>query len=197
MQHHDKTFTIEDLAAMTDTSVRTVRYYIAENLLPGPGARGKSAVYTEDHLVRLRLIRLLTERRTPLAEIRDMMARVSDEEIRALLAEEESFTQTRAEREESPRAYISALLDQARAVREPMKPYLPYLPSTQKPVKPHARRIEPHEPTSGAPQGRASEWRRVQIAPGVELHIEERLESQNRALIERLLAVQQEMGDDD
>lgn len=197
MHYHDKTFTIEDLAAMTGTSVRTVRYYIAENLLPGPGARGKSAVYTEDHLVRLRLIRLLTERRTPLAEVRDMMARVSDEEIRALLAEEESFTQTRAERVESPRAYISALLDQARAVREPVKPYMPYPTSAPKPMKPSVRRVESQEPTSGPRPDQTSEWRRVQIAPGVELHIEERLESQNRALIERLLAVQQETGDDD
>lgn len=194
MQHHDKTFTIEDLAALTGTSVRTVRYYIAENLLPGPGARGKSAVYTEDHLLRLRLIRLLTERRTPLAEIRDMMARVSDEEIRALLAEEESFTQTRSERADSPRAYISALLDQARAVREPMKPYTTSAP---KPMKPYARHLEPQEPTSGPRPDRTSEWRRVQIAPGVELHIEERLESQNRVLIERLLAAQPETGDDD
>lgn len=194
MQHHDKTFTIEDLAALTDTSVRTVRYYIAENLLPGPGARGKSAVYTEDHLLRLRLIRLLTERRTPLAEIRVMMARVSDEEIRTLLAEEESFTQTRAERVDSPRAYISALLDQARAVREPMKPYPASAPKS---FKPYARHIESQSPTSGSPPDRTSEWRRVQIAPGVELHIEERLESQNRALIERLLAAQPETGDDD
>ena len=194
MQHHYKTFTIEELAAETDTSIRTVRYYIAENLLPGPGARGKSAVYTEDHLQRLRLIRLLTERRTPLADIRDLMARVSDEEIRALLAEEESFTQTRAERADSPRAYISALLDQARAVREPMKPYTTSAP---KPMKPSARRVEPQEPTSGPRPDQTSEWRRIQIAPGVELHIEERLESQNRALIERLLAVQPETGDDD
>lgn len=115
MHSHDRSLTIEELAEQAQTSVRTVRYYITENLLPGPGSRGKGAAYTEEHLQRLRLIRRLTERRAPLAEIREVMARVTDDEVRALLAEEDARAQTLdATQAVSPRAYIAALLDQAR-----------------------------------------------------------------------------------
>ena len=94
MPSNERTLTIEELAEQTQTSVRTIRYYIAENLLPGPGSRGKGAAYTEEHLLRLRLIRRLTERRAPLAEVREVMARVTDDEVRALLAEEDARAQT-------------------------------------------------------------------------------------------------------
>ena len=52
---------IEELADLVGVPVRTVRYYIAEGLLPGPGTRGKGTVYGEEHLLRLRLIRLLAD----------------------------------------------------------------------------------------------------------------------------------------
>lgn len=185
MERHDTNLTIEELAERTQTPVRTVRYYIAEKMLPGPGARGKGASYTEEHLLRLRLIRRLTERRAPLAEIREVMAGVTDADVRALLAEEDARAQTleRAERAISPRAYISALLDQA---REP-------------------RKQPPKSPTSSTPPMRAlmepgvaeqgSAWRRVELAPGVELHILEPLEERNRALIDRLLAASKDLLD--
>ncbi|HKS70838.1 MAG TPA: MerR family transcriptional regulator, partial [Ktedonobacterales bacterium] len=80
--------TIEELAAHADVPVRTVRYYIAEGLLPGPGSRGKGAAYTGEHLVRLRLIRRLAARRVPLGEIRDLLARLPADEARAVLREE-------------------------------------------------------------------------------------------------------------
>ena len=47
---------IDELARSSELPVRTIRYYVAEGLLPGPGGRGKAATYGEDHLLRLRLI---------------------------------------------------------------------------------------------------------------------------------------------
>ena len=67
MDQDEISLTIDELSEQTPTPLRTVRYYIAENLLPGSGSRGKCARYTEAHLLRLRLIRRLTERRAPLA----------------------------------------------------------------------------------------------------------------------------------
>jgi DNA-binding transcriptional MerR regulator len=202
---HDETsdeisLTIDELSERTQTPVRTVRYYIAEGLLPGPGARGKGASYSEEHLLRLRLIRRLTERRAPLAEIREVMARVTPEEIRALLAEEDARAEAleRAEQAQavSPRAYIAALLDQARAPRSPSQPT-----STPRPgAKPSrymgigtAARSGASGP--GGMSGAASEtsaWRRVELAPGVELHIRLEAEKQNQTLIERLIQVSEE-----
>jgi DNA-binding transcriptional MerR regulator len=206
---HDETpdeinLTIDELSERTQTSVRTVRYYIAEGLLPGPGARGKGASYSEEHLLRLRLIRRLTERRAPLAEIREVMARVTPDEIRALLAEEDARAEAleRAERAQavSPRDYIAALLDQARAPRTPVSPS----PSTPKPSARHARYMGPGAATQSVAGGvsgvrgmngaasEASAWRRVELAPGVELHIRLEAEEQNRTLIERLIQISED-----
>ncbi len=199
MESHDASLTIEELAEQTQTSVRTVRYYIAERMLPGPGARGKGATYTQEHLLRLRLIRRLTERRAPLAEIRAVMARVTDDEVRALLAEENARAHTlehartqsleSAERSVSPRDYIAALLDQARA---PQAPQTPPHAHGAKQAYPLAMR-PPATPQSAPIQ--ASAWRRVELAPGVELHIQQEAEERNRALIERLTQLSREAQD--
>ena len=71
--------------------VRTIRFCfsIAQGLLPGPQGRGKAAAYREEHLLRLQLIRRLSEQRVPLAEIRARVAPLALEEVRALLGEEE------------------------------------------------------------------------------------------------------------
>jgi len=189
MDTHDTNETslsIEELAERTQTPVRTVRYYIAENLLPGPGSRGKGAAYTEEHLLRLRLIRRLTERRAPLAEIRAVMARVTGDEVRALLAEEDVRAQTleRATQAVSPKAYIAALLDQARAPQAPKKPPMPPTPDASP-----LRQATPDTAPDAAPSMTTpmSAWRRVELAPGVELHIQAEAERRYRTLIERVL----------
>lgn len=186
MPSNERSLTIEDLAEQTQTSVRTIRYYIAENLLPGPGSRGKGAAYTEEHLLRLRLIRRLTERRAPLAEIREVMARVTGDEVRALLAEEDARAQTLdATQAISPRAYIAALLDQARAPHPPRPAAAPG--SAPFRIPPKASRMAVSADQTPASQAPASAWRRVELAPGVELHIEEQAERRYRTYIERLL----------
>jgi DNA-binding transcriptional MerR regulator len=181
MEHNESGLSIEELAERTQTPVRTVRYYIAEKMLPGPGSRGKGANYTEEHLLRLRLIRRLTERRAPLAEIRAVMARVTGDEVRALLAEEDARAETleRATQAVSPRAYISALLDQARAPETP--------PSAPQPQQPSASPLSAAPPAGTPPTTPTSAWRRVELAPGVELHIQAEAEERARSLIERLL----------
>src|SRR3954465_8235299 len=62
-----------DLTGLADragVSIRTVRYYIQQGLLPKPDARGPGAHYTEEHLDRLLLIKRLQKEHLPLAEIR-------------------------------------------------------------------------------------------------------------------------------
>src|SRR3954464_11640452 len=68
MAGDEQGLTIEELARRADVPVRTVRFYIAERLLPGPGARGRDAVYSEEHLLRLLLVRRLSERGQRLGE---------------------------------------------------------------------------------------------------------------------------------
>jgi DNA-binding transcriptional MerR regulator len=113
--------TIEELADQVGVPVRTIRYYIAEGLLPGPGARGKAASYGEAHALRLRLVRRLVEQRVPLAEIRERVTALEVGEVRALLAQAEGEAREieRAAAASSPAAYVAALLRRAQAARMP------------------------------------------------------------------------------
>jgi DNA-binding transcriptional MerR regulator len=84
--------TLGELTAAADVSVRTVRYYIAEGLLPPPEGSGPGSAYTEGHLDRLRLIQRLKEDYLPLKEIRRRLSGLSDEEVRSALAASEDRT---------------------------------------------------------------------------------------------------------
>ncbi len=185
----EQTLTIEELAERAETSVRTIRFYIAEGLLPGPGGRGKAASYSSEHLLRLRLIRRLAEQRVPLAEMRALLARLSPEEEQALLKEEEERAMQReqAAQSPSPKEYLATLLHQARAARQPPisapKP-VPAAPATSVP----SVGIYPW-PVNALPRQPADVWQRWELAPGVELYVRVDAADQQRRLIERLLWV--------
>jgi len=67
------TYTMTELAEATATPARTIRYYIAEGLLPGSAAQGTWTGYSEEHLARLReILRLRAEGRT-LAQIKEAL----------------------------------------------------------------------------------------------------------------------------
>jgi DNA-binding transcriptional MerR regulator len=87
--------TLGELTEEADVSVRTVRYYIAEGLLPPPEGAGPASAYTPGHLDRLRLIQRLKEAYLPLKEIRRRLAGLDDDAVRAVLAAGESDVSTR------------------------------------------------------------------------------------------------------
>src|SRR6185312_10679353 len=63
------TLTIDELAARTGMTVRTVRFYATEGLLPAPERRGRVAYYDARHRMRLELVRTLQEHGYTLAAI--------------------------------------------------------------------------------------------------------------------------------
>ncbi len=65
-QHLD----LAELCRLADVTPRTVRFYIAQGLLPGPSGRGPASRYSAAHLQRLRLIKRLQQQYLPLAKIR-------------------------------------------------------------------------------------------------------------------------------
>jgi len=87
---------LTELADRAGVSIRTVRYYIQQGLLPKPEARGPGAHYKEEHLDRLLLIKRLQREHLPLAEIRRVLEssagelpapRTARDYIRAVLGE--------------------------------------------------------------------------------------------------------------
>jgi len=82
----DDPYSLGDLARLADVTPRTVRYYVAQGLLPSPDAAGPATRYGEGHLARLRLIKRLQRDHLPLAEIRARLERMADDEVAAAAA---------------------------------------------------------------------------------------------------------------
>jgi len=171
--------TIEQLAERAGVPVRTVRYYIAEGILPPAGARGKNATYGDEHLTKLLLARLLAERRVLLADIREQVSRLTLEEARDLLRREEAHDgMVREAKPQSAREFVSALLDQARQ-RPAVRSVGVAQPSADYQFAP--------APPSASPLPIGTSWRRLELAPGVELHIRADAEAAEASLINRIL----------
>jgi DNA-binding transcriptional MerR regulator len=79
---------LAELAAAAGVSPRTVRYYVQRGLLSAPPFKGPDTVYGEEHLLRLKAIRVLQARFLPLDAIQVELARLSPEELKALAESE-------------------------------------------------------------------------------------------------------------
>src|SRR5215204_2761343 len=78
-------YTMADLEAETGLSARTIRFYIAQGLLPSARGRGVGATYGLTHLLRLKAIELLKKDNTPLQQIRQRLQDMRDAELAAML----------------------------------------------------------------------------------------------------------------
>jgi DNA-binding transcriptional MerR regulator len=61
--------TLADLESACGIPARTIRFYIARGLLPGPTKAGRDAAYTKDHLTKLNRIKKLQADGRTLTEI--------------------------------------------------------------------------------------------------------------------------------
>src|SRR6266568_8505066 len=73
--------TFAELAARAGLPGRTIRFYIAKGLLPGPVKAGRGATYGKEHLETLRSIKASQARGLTLSEIARMVAGESQREI--------------------------------------------------------------------------------------------------------------------
>ncbi|NTU74633.1 MAG: MerR family transcriptional regulator [Anaerolineaceae bacterium] len=198
----EKELLISEVAKMAGVSVRTIRYYIGEGLLPPPQSRGRYSVYDEDYILRLRLIQNLKDAYLPLAEIRRQIATLSTEDVRKLLEEGTSedynhlpspkMNQIRettafadaAEAKNSATDYISRVL--AKRSNAPMN-------SVQRPPNAapahiqamHESQVMPAPP----PEPVKSKWRRIQISEDIEIHLREPIPARKLKQLE--LAIEQ------
>jgi DNA-binding transcriptional MerR regulator len=68
-------YTVDEVADLTRTTVRTIRWYQSEGLLPPPRRAGRVAMYDAEHLSRLEAIRDLQEHGLTLTAIRRLLDR--------------------------------------------------------------------------------------------------------------------------
>lgn len=197
MEPLEGTFSVHELAGALGEGMtaRTVRYYIAEGILPRPDERGR---FSRTHLNRLRLIQRLKDAYLPLAEIRSRMAAVSDEEVAAALTGYDSAT---AEETGPPQdAMSSSAADYIRRLRctagvnrsapGDVQDRMSEPPSSLT-APPALRRRARREPTPEA-------WDRRTLAPGVELHVRRNPapDPAVKVLADRLLSLAEQMAVD-
>lgn len=79
-------YTVDELARVSDTTVRNVRAYQDRGLLAPPEKRGRVGVYDDTHVSRLKLINHLLARGYTLANIQDLIKAVDEgHDLRSIL----------------------------------------------------------------------------------------------------------------
>lgn len=147
-------YSLDELSREADVTTRTIRYYIAEGLLPPPNSIGRNARYSQEHLDRLRVISQLKEHYLPLKEIRSRLAGMSPGQIRRTA----EGLQRQAPRPVEASAGIAADASIARALQESAPEYAA-----------GARQPAPHVRTKAPPETRS--WKRIPISGEAELLI--------------------------
>ncbi len=205
-------FSLAELTEASGVSVRTVRYYIAEGLLPPPVGSGPKAYYTRDHLDRLTLIGRMRANYLPLKEIRRRLEEMTPAEVRREAAEPGDGVgeATRTTRTSSPpqgeRGRDEASATGARprhrleeAGDEPLDA-LPdatmrqqVSPATPWDAEPGLFDLDadaaadlPFDLDESLVGEEAATWRRVRIGPEAELMVSERLYQRRREAVEQL-----------
>jgi DNA-binding transcriptional MerR regulator len=173
----DERFSLTELADLAGVTPRTVRYYLAQGLLPAIGQSGPGSKYDTGHLARLRLIRRLQAEHLPLAEIRHRLDALGDEDIRGLAGLE------------PPAPPSDSALDYLRSVLAMPAP----LAATAPPRRP--LRTEPAPIPSG--QVERSQWERIVLSPDVELHIRRPLVRAQNKQVDRLVTIARELLEED
>ena len=133
----------------TVTSVpdeRTIRYYLAEGLIQTPDEKqGTASVFSYLHLLQLLTVKKLQAEHLPIRKIRELVAGKSEQELETLIgARGPSGKKTEAKR------YLESLLASG---------------STSAPMETAA--APPPQQDLAAPHS----WQRVEIEPGLELHV--------------------------
>lgn len=159
---------IRALSNETDVNVRTIRYYVAEKLLPPPTGRGSAATYGPAHRDRLRLIRRLQEAHQPLAEIKKRLEALDDAGVAAALAETETRT-TGAPA--NAYEYVRQVLGKG-----PPPAEAPPAAPTQTATPPATARTEVR-----------STWERIAVHPDVEIHVRRPLARVDQRRLDALL----------
>jgi DNA-binding transcriptional MerR regulator len=153
---------------------RTVRYYLTEGLLsPAEDRQGTASVFGYRHLLQLLVIKKLQAEHLPIRKIRDLVSDRKERELERLLGVEEGGG-PKAKNEAM--RYLESLLT---APSRPLPAERSLLRRAEKspPPAPPLPLFAP--PPAGAPgaaaarprAGATGSWERLELEPGLELHV--------------------------
>ena len=134
---------------------RTIRYYLAEGLIQAPEEKqGTASVFGYRNLLQLLVVKKLQAEHLPIRKIKELVAGKGEQELEALLGV--SGQSGKKSRESDAKRYLESLL----------------APQTAAPPPPATRMVEmAAAPTAPQQHDSSASWQRVEIEPGLELHI--------------------------
>jgi DNA-binding transcriptional MerR regulator len=156
-------FTLKELAAASGESERTIRFYQQRGLLRQPGQIGPGAHYDASDRLRLLLIRRLQAEGLTLTEIAARFATLDDAAIR-----------DEALRHGSAIDYVRSVLGES--------PHAVYSVDSQAGPPPTP---QPASPLSPPP---TAQWERIEVTPGIELHVKHPISAARRRAIAAYVA---------
>lgn len=193
----NKRYLINELAKLTKTTVRTIRYYTSEGLLPQPDSDGKYAYYDENHKNRLDLILRMKTAYLPLKEIRQIMLSLSDDEVRRRLIDPvmpEKKEVGKQNKSISSDEKKSDALDYIANILETQTHYRTHEFQTRKPA---VQSQKPSFSRSPLPidHSDVENWQHIILAPGVELHLRSPTDPQTKNRIQQLMTYAKKIFD--
>jgi len=145
----------------TVTSVpdeRTIRYYLAEGLIQSPGEKqGTASVFGYQNLLQLIAVKKLQAEHFPIRKIRELVADKSEQELETLLGVGGAGSKKAGESE--AKRYLESLLTPPTGSAAPRGNRMMSLRASAPPMQ------------AGVDQSPIGSWDRVEIEPGLELHI--------------------------
>jgi DNA-binding transcriptional MerR regulator len=189
---------INALSQETGISVRTIRYYLAQNLLPPPFGRGPAATYGAGHRDRLRLIRRLQDAHLPLAEIRKQLQALDDGGVAQALTGPAAVSEPPAI---SAYDYVRQVLAKTKSPQSDLNLNQPPPPADLSPNQ--APYPSPAQDEAGSPalattaagvnaapgtrKPQRSNWERITLHPDIELHVRRPLARADQRRLDELL----------
>ena len=138
---------------------RTVRYYLAEGLIPpAEEKQGTASVFEFRHLLQLLVVKKLQAEGLPIRAIRELVTGKTGRQLERLLGTEQGSSAGASSRGEAL-SYLESLLQ-----KSPSTP----LPSSAPPPPPQAFSSASLASPTAAPR---ETWARMEIEPGLELHV--------------------------
>ena len=192
---------IGELAKRAGVSVRTIRYYISEGLLPAPDTKGRYAAYDERYIARIRLIQHWKKAYLPLREIRARLDALSEQDIQDQVEKAVDISPAPSIAD-SAEDYISRVMQPK---RPSMKKAVPAPRDMDQMLVVHSDALQELEPSFLRSQGSStslrliameqvaepfapdSRWLHLTLTDGVELHIRQPISPAVQDKVEKLI----------
>ena len=148
---------------------RTIRYYLTEGLVPpAEDKQGTASVFGYRHLLQLLVVKKLQSQHLPIRKIRDLVEGRTERELERLLGAEGG-----AAVKNEALTYLEKLLVQPPAAAPP-SPQAPQIARQALSMDAMSSYAPPAPP--GPQTSVGGTWARIEIEPGLELHVHEQYE---------------------